>query len=348
MNHCESNTMNTRFAPSLQEILYRLVGAATEKSTPEQVSTKPGRFPVVVKPETRVFLETQADYLGGSIAGVAGAILDGVAMATQRRDGGTVALRGVAERFNLLIQEHELSFPAAVEALSDLGFTLADLASIEALQLKLSSSIIRQLADRFYVNYDWLVGKSDTPLNRFLHFWYQAERDAADRLVEAKSLSNVSELILLIDDKADLNSTNDDQVSGKPPHFIPVLKQMQELPGGETLERYETWEEGRWSYWRCRDHIKLVIYFGVRLGVHVSGKTISSEDYALLSSGRVLTATIMRRNAGRASWHPDDYVHPDSPVAKAPEEWRSIEASSYYASTFKYFNQLLKDQGVVE
>lgn len=84
--------MTARFVPSLQEILYRLVGAASDASLTQPVSTKPGRFPVVVRPETRAFLEAQADYLGGSIAGVAGAILDGVAMATQ---GGTAALRGV-------------------------------------------------------------------------------------------------------------------------------------------------------------------------------------------------------------------------------------------------------------
>src|SRR6218665_2356023 len=148
--------MTTRLVPSLQEILYPLGCAASTPSQNQPPSTRPGRFPVVVRPETRAFREAQAEYLGGSIAGVAGAILDGVAMTTQ---GGTGALRGVAERFNILLKEHDLSIPGAVDALADLGFTLADFASVEALQLKLSSSTLRSVADRFHVKYDWLSGK---------------------------------------------------------------------------------------------------------------------------------------------------------------------------------------------
>lgn len=49
-------------------------------------------------------------------------------MATQGRESGAPALRGVAARFGILVKEHDLSFPAAVEALSDFGITLADLA----------------------------------------------------------------------------------------------------------------------------------------------------------------------------------------------------------------------------
>ena len=162
--------MTTRFVPSLQEILYRLVGVATDASLKQPASTKPGRFPVVVRPETRAFLEAQAEHLGGSIAGVAGAILDGVAMATQ---GGTATLRGVAERFNILIQEHQLSFPGAVEALADLGLTLADFASVETLQLKLSSPVLRSVAERFYVEYDWLAGKGDRVVTPTPHCWYK-------------------------------------------------------------------------------------------------------------------------------------------------------------------------------
>lgn len=337
--------MATRFVPTLQEILYRLVGAATDESLKQPVSANPGRFPVVVRPETRAFLEAQAHYLGGSIAGVAGAILDGVAMSTLGRDGGAAALRGVAERFNVLIQEHQLSFPAAVEALSDQGFTLADFASEAALQLKLSAPVIRSIADRFYVGYDWLAGKSDQVFEPSYNCWYKSMHTAAEKLCDAKEQFESVELILFVKTDTDLAMTDDDQDWKRLPHFIPVLRRKKTLVGGEELETYEVWDEGRWSYFRCREHIKLVVYFAFRLGVLVSGKRLSSQDYDLLLNGGALPATVVQRNPKVIAWHPDDYVDQGSAVAKAPEEWKNILANPDYTETFTYFEKLLKENG---
>jgi hypothetical protein len=334
--------MTARFVPSLQEILYRLVGAASDASLKQPPSEKPGRFPVVVRPETRAFLEAQADYLGGSIAGVAGAILDGVAMTTQ---GGASSLRGVAERFNILIQEHQLSFPAAVEVLGDLGFTLADFASIETLQLKLSSPVLRSVAERFYVEYDWLAGKGDQVFMPTPHCWYKEMEKAADILVDARRLCANAELTLYVKKDTNLDMVDDDQDWNRLPHFLPVLTRTKAIAGGEALETFEVWDEGRWSYWRCRQHIKLVVYFAYRLGIHVTGKRLAPTDYDLLINGKAVPATVLHRNPGVVSWHPDDYVLPHSPVAKAAEEWTAIAANPDYASTFEYFTSLLNREG---
>lgn len=334
--------MANRFVPSLQEILYRLVGAASDASLKQPPSEKPGRFPVVVRPETRAFLEAQAEYLGGSIAGVAGAILDGVAMTTQ---GGASSLRGVAERFNILIQEHQLSFPAAVEALGDLGFTLADFASMETLQLKLSSPVLRSVAERFYVEYDWLAGKGDQVFMPTPHCWYKEMEKAADILVDARRSCANAELTLYVKKDTNLDMVDDDQDWNRLPHFLPVLTRTKSVAGGEALETFEVWDEGRWSYWRCRQHIKLVVYFAYRLGIHVTGKRLAPTDYDLLINGKAVPATVLHRNPGVVSWHPDDYVLPHSPVAKAPEEWAAIVTNPDYADTFEYFTCLLDREG---
>lgn len=344
LNQFESQM--SRFVPSLQEILYRLVGAATDESLRQPSSTNPGRFPVVVRPETRAFLEAQANYLGGSIAGVAGAILDGVAMSTQRRDGGEAALRGISERFNILIQEHELSFPAAAEALADLGITLADLSAVERLLLKLSSPVLRSVAERFYVRYEWLAGKDDYVIQPTLNSWYKSPTLAANKLLEARRNSRQVELTLYIKTGSDLSMTDDDQEMRRLPHFIPVIKRSTDLPGGEKFETYELWDEGRWSYWRCRYDIKLSIYFAHRLDILVTGKQLSPTDYDLLTNGGALPATIFRRNQQGNRWHPTDYVTPDSYTAKAPDEWANIVKDSGYASAIKDFEKLLQENGV--
>lgn len=338
--------MATRFVPSLQEILYRLVGAATDASLKQPTSANPGRFPVVVRPETRAFLEAQAAYLGGSIAGVAGAILDGVAMATQGRDSGAAALRGVAERFGILIKEHDLSFPAAVEALSDLGITLADLASVESLQLKLSSPVLRSVAERFYVEYDWLAGKGDQVFRPTPHCWYKSMEVAAEKLVEAKHSCTETELTLFIKQGADLEMVDDSHDWSRQPHFLPMLTRSKALPGGETLQTFEAWDEGRWSYQPCREHIKLVVYFAYHLGIYVNGRHLAPADYDLLINGEALPATVIGRNPRHISWHPDDYVIPESAVAKETKEWARIVATPEYSQTFQYFRELLPREGV--
>lgn len=250
------------------------------------------------------------------------------------------SLRGVSERFGILLKEHDLSAPAAAEALSDLGFSLADFASQEALQLKLTSPTIRDVAARFHISYDWLAGKNDRVFRAQIGTWYKAMTEAADQLVSAKQSSMRTELSICIPEHADLSITDDNQAGDKLPHFIPVLIRTQQLPGREVLKTYEVWEEGRWSYWRCREHIKLVIYFAQRLGTYATGRTLTQNEYGLLSRGQALPATILQRNSS-VTWHPDDYVTLNSPVSKEAEEWSAITSNGDYKAAFSHFNQLL-------
>lgn len=65
----------------------------------------------------------------------------------------------------------------------------------------------------------------------------------------------------------------------------------------------------------------------------------------LLLNGGALPVTILQRNPKVIAWHPDDYVFPESAVAKAPRECAGIVASSDYAETFEYFEKLLQERG---
>ncbi len=232
--------------------------------------------------------------------------------------------------------------PAAVEALADLGFTLADFASIEALQLKLSSPVLRSVAERFYVEYDWLAGKGDQVFTPTPNCWYKEMNTAADILVAAQRSCINAELTLYVKKGTNLDMVDDEQDWNRQPHFLPVLTRTKAIAGGETLETFEVWDEGRWSYWRSREHIKLVVYFAYQLGIHVSGKHLAPTDYDLLIDGKAVPATVLHRNPGVVSWHPDDYVLPHSAVAKVPAEWASIFSNPDYADTFEYFKKLLK------
>lgn len=158
----------------------------------------------------------------------------------------TAALRGVAERFNILIQEHQLAFPDAVDALADLGFTLADFASVETLQLKLSLPVLLSLLDRLYFEHDWLARKRDQVFLAAPHSRYKAMDVAADKLADAKRSCAATELTLYVKNATKLDMIDDEQDLNCPPHFLPVLTRANVLAASEALGTYEVWDEGRW------------------------------------------------------------------------------------------------------
>ena len=170
---------------------------------------------------------------------------------------------------------------------------------------------------------------------------------AADKLFDAKHSCIQTELTLYVKKDTNLYMVDDEQDWNRLPHFLPVLTRTKALAGREAFETYEAWDEGRWSYWRCREHIKLVIYFAHRSGIHVTGKRLAPADYDLLINGGAIPATILHRNPSTGTWHPDDYVLSDSPVAKAPEEWKKIAADPEYSEVFAYFEKLLQREGAV-
>jgi hypothetical protein len=72
---------------SLDSIARAAIQSGTQNGVadPETLAALPTRFPVQVSQQTRVFLEYQAKALNTSIAGLAGLILDQVAVETIRQ-----------------------------------------------------------------------------------------------------------------------------------------------------------------------------------------------------------------------------------------------------------------------
>ncbi|CAB3754009.1 hypothetical protein [Paraburkholderia humisilvae] len=333
----------TRKSFSLQQIIYRLIGAANQEARAalESEPDKPGRFPVQVRPDTRAFLEAYAKTWGGSIASVAGAILDGVAM-TQMH-GAEAAMRGTVERLSLLIEEHDLSYPAAAEILTRFGITLADLSSPDALRGKLTAPRLESIAQEFCVKYDWLAGKSSTMTSGELHMWYKAADKAAEILWTGKHSGEDVKLILVTGASSNLEAKTEDGLAARHmPHVLPVIERRRALPGGEFFTRYELWEEGRWSYWRARHYLKLVVFFAQKCHIHVIGYRIDDDAYDHLVAGKVLCGSLFKHR--NVTWYPDDYVpYAGRPPAKDPQEWATIESSDDYHWTFRRFNEILSE-----
>lgn len=336
---------------SFQELLYRIVSKATSSSDAAVVDQSAStRFPVVVQPVTRVFLETQAKALGGSMAGLAGALLDGFVQS--EIEGGKHLAKIPIERLMLLIKEHGLSMPAAAEVLSPFGIGAVDLADEDRLLAKLTVLAVQQIAAHFHVNYDWLAGKKSWPTSFQAHTWYKNQTGVAYEFIERASTCEQMELIVVrvsgIDYEGQASMIESPDVAdAEVPRFIPVLAFTYRVGDSERYTTYKALDEGRWSYWRCRDHIKMVIYFVTelarikRMRVSVGGRDWPLEKYLQFARGDTLVVATLEDPRNNQMWHPDDYVEPWSAVAKSKAEWLSIVNDAQYRSTFEQFQKLL-------
>lgn len=340
--------MNHRL-PNLQELFYRLAGVGAQRARESDTNAdSPARFPVVVHPSTRRFLQAEAQVFGTSIAGMAGSILDAVAQTTTGADPGALALRSIGERLHLLLREHDLSIPAAAEVLAPFGIGLSELSSASTLEPALKGDRVRQIADYFHANYEWLVGKDGQPGRSEPHSWYKAAAAGALRAYQ-RSLDGWEVRLLLVrardhrfDDARALDHADVAKV-------IPVLESTRTLECGEDLTCYEQWETGSWSYWKSRYYLKIMTYFLVDQRYSapfrdirtVHGVTLETDSFRSLEAKRAIPASVLRQFQ-RVDWHPDDYVIPSSAVAKEIGEWRQILESQELRSELNSFEPALK------
>ena len=335
----------SRLAPSLQHILFRLVSHGLQDLTARsEDDERPGRFPVVVKPETRRFLEAQASALGSSIAGVAGAILDGVALSTVHGDDGQFSMQAISDRFTLLLHEHQLSFPAAAEALQPFGLGLEQLSDRQKMKVALTSERLSTLADLFYVDYDWLCGKSPTPGSQRGFHWYKNPVGAIEQIIAAMGEYPDVELCLVCSRGTDFSIHDDDLPQRKLPHLLPVLIRRRPLPGSETLEVFETGLEGRWSYWACRRDLKMLVNFANSAalrgaGVRLTGRYVAPDEYARLRDGRILAASLLA-GSRRCDWFPEQYVALKGD-ARESKDWKLILQEPNLQAEHKRIESLL-------
>jgi hypothetical protein len=209
---------------------------------------------------------------------------------------------------------------------------------VEALRDKLTSEVLREIAGRFDLSYDWLVGKSSVMHVAASQTWYKCTAKAAESLAALKRQSGRIKLIIVTTTDADLRVTDDSNSTQDLPHCFPVIQKERTLAGGETLVTYEIWEQGRWSYPPCRHDLKLVLSFAERADIYTIGKLLPREDYGRLCHGNMLAATAFR--AHLSSWHPDDYVpfRGNRPTLD-PADWDALAECNETA--FRRFDEIV-------
>lgn len=117
---------------------------------------------VRLRPETRIFFDACSERLGVSRAVLFNLMVDG--LMAQTLDNTSHKAVTLYERFCLLMDAHGLDVMEQACLLKPWGFRSGLLASCERTLDLLSIPLLQQLADWFYVDVDWLRGRSACPV----------------------------------------------------------------------------------------------------------------------------------------------------------------------------------------
>lgn len=310
---------------SLETLLHRLVGRGNQiaRQTPARTDERTPTS-IRLKPATKHFLEAQAAALNTSVQGLIDLILDGVMEATT--DDPAARLRSIRERFFLLMQAHGIDLPAAVDLMSQFGFTLSALNSNERLLDLMTKPALDFLATTFHVRSDWLRGASESAVSADIDVrWYKNVPAMAHQLVEHARAGLKPELMFIRREGAEFEKAFKDNDSGKvnrEPVGV-VLRLYRKTVGGTAFVTYQLWEFERWNYWRCREQVKLLLAFCEQFRVSVVGHELRQETIDQLLAGKQLPVALLSR-LGSVSWHPDDYASFRFKVTHEAGEWGSV------------------------
>ncbi|HAV0157900.1 TPA: hypothetical protein JFV33_004927 [Salmonella enterica] len=124
--------------------------------------TTSSQFSVRLRPEARLFFDACAERLGIYRAALFGMLADGV-IAEVRNDTADKVVT-LYESFCLLMDAHGLDVTEQARLLKPWGFLPGVLVSRERTLNLLDVSLLQQLADRFYVDVNWLRGRPACPV----------------------------------------------------------------------------------------------------------------------------------------------------------------------------------------
>lgn len=313
---------------NFETLLGRLVRKGTESAKRSDLADGE-RTPTSIrlKPLTKHFIDHQAEALGTSAQAVINMILDGVAESSLDNTAG--ALRTIRERFFFVFQAHKLNLPQTVSVLKGHGFRLSDLDNSARLLDLIDQSAIHHIANTFFVRPEWVSGVSDWPVdvNGLDTRWYKNVHGVARRLMGFHQQGLRPHVMFIRRERADFSAAREDNdaTEGLREPVGVVVRLERATADGVSFTVYETWEFERWSYWRCREQLKLLIAFcGQARGlVSFAGYELPQDKLDGLSRGRILPAVALDR-VGSVAWFPEDYASMTGEVTQEVADWPGI------------------------
>jgi hypothetical protein len=307
---------------SFTEILRILSFAGAEKAVTTPITEENNPVSIRLKLDTRHFLRMQAEALDLPLQRVIGLALDGIAQASSIsvRDKSMTPVLLLRD----LIKAHRLS---DVDALSFLpGVTLDAWADDVLLQKHINKEFIEQVAKVFYVDPTWLkTGKS--PIYNSVR-WYKNIAAVVDYTLTRHPDRRLTRLIMTKRTGVDLSAIGDSDRSKQ--EFVTLIAEFEVVaPDHNKVITYQPMESMEWTYWRGREHIKMVAAFTEVLGgrVRLDGLILPSDAHKRLVDGQNIIASELKRRIP-GLWFPSHLLPNSGNYQWSDEnEWRGVESA---------------------
>jgi hypothetical protein len=313
---------------TFESLIQRLINKGTTQFRAEPVDTS-SQNPISIrfKPETRRFLDHQANALNTSLQSVISIILDGVVEAST--DDTQATLRTIRERFFYLFQTHNIDHPGIVSIMKPYGFTLSALGDNSRLLDLLDQKTIQFLASVFSVRPEWISGASDliTPIDSRVR-WYKNIFATATKLLEYAMQGLKPRVLFIKREGSNFEAAykyGDADGAEREPIGV-IVELHRKTDDGVAFTTYQVWEFERWNYVRCREQIKHFMLFCEQASKFVDsfGLSLPAEDIDRIKSSTIMPAAILS-NRHYTGWYPDDYASfNDENVTKEIEDWSTV------------------------
>lgn len=269
--------------------------------------------------DVKHFLDCQATQLGVTRSAVITMILRAtMAQSQAEARGQTLAddTSRMLERFHLLMSSFDLDPLSVVELVGSFGVTLDDLRSMDKLVGKMTPALIEFLSTRFFVDRDWLLGRSDYPGISAIQ-WDRAPEAFCQVAADFKKRGSQVEILFLRAKDADYDTAykygdhHDRRGHIEAQAFVPVIRITEKLASGRTLTTYRVGDHIRWNYGRIRVEAKTLILWACRarhhLNIHFQSMEIDEDQLWAMVHKKILPVQALRRPS-YSGWYADDYV----------------------------------------
>lgn len=250
------------------------------------------------------------------------------------------------DRFYKIFELHNIGvneIPIVIDKKFEIS--LFDISNRENLLKKINNDLIEWLADFFYINIDWLLGKSN--------YMYSQHNFDKDIVGLGKFINNISKQHIFsieVLKTSDLN--NQVEYGSDDGQYIYPFIILQDKVGTLSIDKYILLNSYMWSYPRTRRDFKAVTYFlyhGMinyfKSRIYISGFDMRVNKYSDFRQGKCSYRNL--KNQYSVTWYPDDYIEAknQSAVAKETEEYEDLisyieenKYSYYLATQLDYFN----------
>lgn len=292
-------------------------------------------------PEVKRFCDVQAEKLGVSAQAFISMIIKGVMMETLAPVKTELTL--MQERFFEVFKIHKIPVTDIPLFLKEFNITLSTISDGGRLLDAYSPKIIDYIAERFYINTEWLRGSVHTYCSHsYIKYWYKYSYQLCLDLAAKLKSGEYPELVLIKNTDYLLDSFHESDEKAWDLSLIKVIQKGQRFydEGRKSFTYFKHYNQDAWHYEKCRLELKSIILFCYIMRIPVRGLSASCNIFQEICRDKEPFSNYMSAlDKTNYNWNPLDFV-----VSPDNEKNAPINHQNELDEVFKtFFNKKLPD-----